>query len=277
MDKEEREGSLWYGKLWEREQKRAYTVVKTPDEEEQEAVRPLHSEKTRHSVKYYVIIAAIVGIELVLCFALIVLASLWKHWFGIGLGASAILCASLLSIVMKKKPHRLPIIGTFAIFLSWIGNFALFLLVILSIAIHIAGSDPNVNSFPLQCRKLTNCVLVTSYNTTNAQGFSVPQLNTTVDETTFLLQNYWGKQYGGTLLNKIVNATDTFLHYRTLTYFWGFPDDTYLEIFCNESKSEVWILGESRLGTGDYGENHARISKFLNTLNTTEYTYATCL
>jgi len=206
-----------------------------------------------------------------------IMAGLWRHWIGLAFGCLMLAVGSLFCFVMGRFPAILTTGRKIIRYLLWILNSTFLLFIVLLIVIHVTGPDTKVNAFPGYCPRATNCVLLTSVNATNAKDFSVPHFNTTTSKTTSIIQNYWDSRPGASLINKIAYNSSIYLQYRTVTFFWGFPDDNYFLIFCNNGTSEVWIQAQSRLGIDDLGQNHKRTQEFLVSINQTHYEPTTCV
>jgi uncharacterized protein (DUF1499 family) len=69
-----------------------------------------------------------------------------------------------------------------------------------------------------------------------------------------------------------------FFHGQDNTEFWFFPDDIFAHTECESdgNRTLVTLQSQSRLGVGDLGENHARLSSLIAFLNGYDWSGKNC-
>jgi len=76
----------------------------------------------------------------------------------------------------------------------------------------------------------------------------------------------------------IVEETDTFLHAQTMSFLWGFVDDTCVQFHCNSKNRTVSVemYAELRFGEGDFDVNDKRIMGLLDALHVSTFSDDDC-
>jgi len=218
------------------------------------------------------VLMAIFAFQLMLSIVVLVLSCLWKHWIGVvfvvifGLLVMTAFAATIRERLQTQNKLAKIIYSFFNISFSFI--------IIIFLVVQVSAWDKPVSHFPSVCTKTTNCCRLTSVNSSNVQatGFSSPFYNTTIDNVKSGIKS-WIKTYNSA---GILYESDTFIQTRFVTFFFGFPDDFYVELLCKNGSVNVWVQSESRLGTGDFGVNRERVTDFLQKMNEKTFTLAKC-
>jgi len=202
-----------------------------------------------------------------------VLSILWKHWLAIVFGVIFMLIVVYgLSATIRGKIHsQTKVIKIAFVFFNVVFNVLIFIFFIVQV---IAWDNPQ-SHFPTGCKKTTNCCRLTLSNSTNVQadGMTSPVINTTIKFAKDTVQD-WMKTYNsaGTLYD-----SDTFIHARFVSFFFGFPDDFYVEFKCQVHGSvNIEIQSEAREGTGDFDVNRSRVKDLLQYIGKIDFAPGKC-
>lgn len=129
--------------------------------------------------------------------------------------------------------------------------------VALLIAIHLSSPDPHVVSFPASCpagSKL-GCSRVAETAPHTNRGLVPFILDGTSRETAQTMVVTWIMDSGAAVL---LNSPG-FVHARFVSWLWGFADDFFLSVRCNEQGNAVIeVQGQLRIGKSDLGVNLRR-------------------
>lgn len=131
----------------------------------------------------------------------------------------------------------------------------------LLIAIHLTSPDPHVASFPTACPNGNKfgCSRIAETAPQSTRGLAPFILEATSRETAQSLVVTWLLDNGGSVLLN----TPGFVHARFVTWLWGFADDFFVSVRCNDVGSAVIeVQGQLRLGQSDLGVNARRNKRF---------------
>eukprot|EP01130_Rhizamoeba_saxonica_P017249 TRINITY_DN8285_c0_g1_i3.p1 TRINITY_DN8285_c0_g1~~TRINITY_DN8285_c0_g1_i3.p1 ORF type:complete len:246 (-),score=16.23 TRINITY_DN8285_c0_g1_i3:73-810(-) len=206
------------------------------------------------------------------CIYELILASLWYHIAGIVISSCLCLIFTLFNLGYGLNNHRLVLWYSSKVvrILFYIFCFGVTFLLVLFILVHLLALDPKPHQFPTKCKKVTNCIRLTTDNKTNVDvhGLKIPVLNDNKDEVYATTETFFADYPGTQPLSQHNLGNNILLHFRTITSFFGFADDSYVLIIPSDTTTSVWIQGESRLGTSDFGVNRARMVEYLDYLKT---------
>jgi len=205
-------------------------------------------------------LSGLFGIEIILGFIKLVLSGYWHFWFGLVFSLLVMALAGVgVAFLWKSYKGRL---WKILLVVSTLASVFLFILFL----IQVVSWDFSANSFPSGCKKKTNCTRVTTDISTNVRGEGL--VSPTIPSSTSTIQQEvkdWINSQTGTA---ILEETDSFIHARFVTPFWGFADDFYVQLFCQSNGTvAVWVQGEARLGTGDFNVNENRVANFIQSVN----------
>jgi uncharacterized protein (DUF1499 family) len=199
-----------------------------------------------------------------LCFVEVVLAILWRHVFGEAYAMFSLIFACLLVVVwLYLSSSKILRISALAL------NAAVLLFLAVLILVHFMGdvSYPGLSSapFPSSCRRTTNCARLTTNLTANVGMNGTAPL---VFNSSLELLGQAAALWSGHMLNMhYLENTLAYQHIMFVTTVFGFPDDVYLQLYCNAAQQAVlWVQSESRLGVGDFGVNAARVGSLVRYL-----------
>jgi len=196
------------------------------------------------------------------------LAATWKFWFGVGISIFVAFLGvfGILLMCHVKFTRMTGKLNTFGRITFWILDSFFTAWIFLLLLVHLVGKDPSQSSFPAGCRKKTNCTRLTTDISTNVRGEGLicPQANTTLKTANGAAKDWINSKSRSDMLTD----KPTFLHARFVSSFWGFPDDFYVELVCQENGAVAfWVQSEARLGTGDFGVNEQNVKEFTEYIN----------
>lgn len=154
--------------------------------------------------------------------------------------------------------------------------------VVLVVLIQISAPAPNVENMPTSCPEGSeNCVRVAADDTSyRADGLEPPLVEGTIDEARRVLWTWLEDEKGGKHLSSNTEQMGEvlFFHGQDNTEFWFFPDDIFAHTECESdgNRTLVTLQSQSRLGVGDLGENHARLSSLIAFLNGYDWSGKNC-
>ena len=164
--------------------------------------------------------------------------------------------------------------------LRWtINAFVIWVAIVL--IIQIAAPNPEVDEMPTSCPEGSqNCVRVAHDATSfRSNGLEAPMIAAPVKEVHDAIM-LWLNEEGGKSLKSFDDGESKtiFFHGVDRTDFWFFPDDLYVQIVCDEQgvNSEVTLQSISRLGIGDMGVNHNRLSDLITYLDSNDWSGEMC-
>jgi len=162
----------------------------------------------------------------------------------------------------------------------WKSLFALSCLstaiVFIFLLIPLMSWDFQVGSFPAGCKKKTNCTRVTTILDTNVRGggLTCPMILSSTSSVQDEVKSWVNSQ----ARTGILEQTDSFLHARFVSSFWGFADDFYVQLMCQKNGTVVvWVQGEARLGVGDFQVNEYRVADFITAINQYQFSIGKCM
>ena len=153
---------------------------------------------------------------------------------------------------------------------------------VLVMLIQILAPSPNIESMPTSCpEESLNCVRVAADGTSfRADGLEPPLVEATIGEARRVVWTWLEDEQGGKhlLSNSEQMGAVLFFHGQDNTDFWFFPDDIFALTECESdgNRTLVTLQSQSRLGVGDLGENHARLSSLITYLNGYEWSGNSC-
>ena len=153
---------------------------------------------------------------------------------------------------------------------------------VLVMLIQISAPAPNVESMPTSCPEGSlNCVRVAADGTSfRADGLQPPLVEGTIGEARRVIWLWLEEEQGGKHLrsNSEQMGAVLFFHGQDNTQFWFFPDDIFALTECESggNRTLVTLQSQSRLGVGDIGENHARLSSLITYLNDYQWSGKSC-
>jgi len=222
--------------------------------------------KSKRQVSLYTALS----VQFILCSAKLGLSIWWKHWFGVGFSIGAMIFTAICIYAIWKYEVSAPVRGLLlvvdVIVVFFLSAFVVFVLI---------GQDFKVSQFPTGCRKTTNCCRLTTNITSNVQATNLtcPTFNTTVNSARDAVKSWIRTNNNAAILED----ADSFVRARFVTFLWGFPDDFYVGFNCTtNSEVELWIQGEARIGTGDFGVNRKRVEQFLNEIGKQQFATGIC-
>eukprot|EP01102_Stenamoeba_stenopodia_P017306 TRINITY_DN6184_c0_g1_i1.p1 TRINITY_DN6184_c0_g1~~TRINITY_DN6184_c0_g1_i1.p1 ORF type:complete len:271 (-),score=51.69 TRINITY_DN6184_c0_g1_i1:104-916(-) len=231
--------------------------------------------KTAHKRK--VISTTMFGLQIGIGLFEIILAGLWRHWFGIFLGVFVVLFA-LLALYVTTTPVYYSDRVSRLKKVCMAADFAIVFFAFILIIIHLIGKGPDpIDGFPSACKRLTNCARIAptnaNLNSTIWPDPSKPPIFTSNDNATAavmgVFENWLDVQTGSpVIIYKGPNANDTnnlLYHVRFVTFVFGFPDDLFVLLNpVNTENVAIWIQGAAREGIKDFNVNQARVESLVS-------------
>jgi uncharacterized protein (DUF1499 family) len=229
----------------------------------------------------------------------ILLAAVWRHWLGVAIGFGVMKLGSSLvglgitggrapplppgaSVVARlrhvagrivswgsDKVQRLIFAFRWLVYLY--GAFAVLLIVV-----HIASPDPRIAGFPDKCSSRFGCSRVAELSSHGARGMQPVRIASTLNATQAAVEAWINSQNRA----RILYSAPGFVHVRFLSLIWGFADDFFVGLRCDDHSSGddrkegdvrdgllvVETQGQLRVGKGDLGVNARRNKGFIEWL-----------
>ncbi len=141
-----------------------------------------------------------------------------------------------------------------------VGLFAGWLVLVLMI--QISNSMFVTSSMPSECPEDSmNCVRIAHDGTSfRSDGLEPLRFNASKEEVISELENWFEERWFASVISLEEEGDSTILHGVDHTEFWFFADDVFVSVSCVNGAAELTLHSQSRLGRGDIGENHRRIS-----------------
>lgn len=141
--------------------------------------------------------------------------------------------------------------------------------------VRILSSTPTFTEFPSSCEKLEGCTRVADEES-NKSGNMIPlELSTSICEAQRVVSHWTTNvEKRGALLDELATGPyEEMLHGRFVSAFWGFVDDTLVQLEC-KSNSIVKVQAQSqlRIGKSDMDVNYERVKRLWEYLE--EYPWA---
>ena len=149
----------------------------------------------------------------------------------------------------------------------------------LVLLIQLAAPNPEAFTMPSDCPEDSlNCVRVAHDESSfRPDGLQALVIEAGPEEISIEIETWLLEERGGRVIHSELNQTNYFLHGVDRTNFLFFPDDLYAQISCSADEHSLLTLqSESRLGVGDLGVNHERLSALLNHLENVDWSGVTC-
>lgn len=149
---------------------------------------------------------------------------------------------------------------------------SLILIYLISLAgIYLGAPDPEIETFPEDCPPTPNCTRVADFNV-RGEGLHPVHLNTTLEQLHSAIVQWIEEQPR----SEILTDNGTFVHAKFLSFFFRFPDDVYIHLFCDGNQATFWVQSQSRLGSGDLGVNEKRVQSLFDFVENFEFEQASC-
>ena len=162
----------------------------------------------------------------------------------------------------------------------WLPLSGVVIWILLILAIQIISPNPTIDSMPDNCPENSmNCVRVSNDGTSFRAGeLEPPMMNATTQEVDQVIKTWLIDHRGGEILESQSENGEYFMHGKDKTNFLYFTDDVLTFSSCeeNENRTIVTIQSQSRLGVGDLGVNHERISSLISYLNSHQWSGNSC-
>jgi len=212
----------------------------------------------------------ILGLELGIGIVKLALSSFWKHWFGLFISL-VLIAITVTSIILLWNMYERGRIWKAFFAISCLATAFVFLFLL----VPLMSWDFPMDSFPSGCKKKTNCTRVTTILDTNVRGsgLSCPMIPSSTNSVQDEVKSWVNSQ----ARTGILEQTDSFLRARFVSAFWGFADDFYVQLTCQQNGSiAIWVQGESRLGIGDFNVNEYRVADFITAMNQYQFSDGKC-
>ncbi len=149
---------------------------------------------------------------------------------------------------------------------------------ILILMIQVGNSTNQISRMPAECPEGSmNCVRIahdgTSFNSGDLEPLS---FNATKDEVLVVVENWFDERWFASVISVEDAGTSTVVHGVDHTEFWFFADDVFVEISCVDGAAELTLHSQSRLGKGDMGENHRRMTEFHEDISSEKWSNEPC-
>ena len=149
---------------------------------------------------------------------------------------------------------------------------------VLILLIQVANSMTAISSMPAECPEDSmNCVRIAHDGTSfHSDGLEPLAFNASKEEVVSVVENWFEERWFASVLSVEDEGTSTVIHGVDHTEFWFFADDVFVAVSCNGGVAELTLHSQSRLGEGDMGENHRRISELHQHMKSTEISSGQC-
>lgn len=146
--------------------------------------------------------------------------------------------------------------------------------VALLVAIHLSSPDPVVSSFPSSCgNNRLGCSRVARSAPQAPRGLEPSTVPSALEDVQAAVEGWVDRQAGA----RVLTSSPGFIHARCMTPFWGFADDLYVSLKCDE---QGWTLveaqGQLRVGKSDLGVNSRRLRRLFDWLDGAELPEGQC-
>ncbi|CAM9776899.1 unnamed protein product [Ectocarpus sp. 12 AP-2014] len=181
------------------------------------------------------------------------------HGVGVVVGVATVLWSTVLKTPISESSGAIKSAAGVA------GSVLTFLTVtMLGVRTYTAGPDTRyIDSFPTGIAHPEGCTRIAEIG--GNKGIAVPTFKASVDEVQGVAKAWLESQPRTTI------ETDTpgYLHAKSLSLLFGFPDSVGVKIFKNKAgATEVWVQSELRVGQSDLDVNYNRMKAFLGHLGT---------
>ena len=149
---------------------------------------------------------------------------------------------------------------------------------ILILLIQVANSMTAISSMPSECPEDSmNCVRIAHDGTSyHSDGLEPLAFNASKEEMVSVVENWFEERWFASVLSVEDEGASTVIHGVDHTEFWFFADDIFVAVSCNGAVAELTLHSQSRLGEGDMGENHRRMSEFIEDISSEEWSNEPC-
>ena len=149
---------------------------------------------------------------------------------------------------------------------------------VLILIIQISNSLLATSNMPSECSEDSmNCVRIGHDGTSfRSDGLEPLVLNASKDEVISVVENWFEERWFASVLSVEDEGASTVIHGVDHTEFWFFADDVFAEVSCNDGVAELTLHSQSRLGKGDMGENHRRMTEFIEDVSSEKWSNEPC-
>eukprot|EP00903_Cladosiphon_okamuranus_P018796 g17291.t1 len=186
-----------------------------------------------------------------------VAALLAGHAPGVAVGVAAVLWTTVLKAPIAESSGTVKSVAGVA------GSVLTFLTVaLLGVRTFTAGPDSRyIESFPTDIAHPQGCTRVAEVG--GNKGIAVPKFKASVAEVQDVAKSWLVSQPR----TRIETDTPGYLHAKSLSFLFGFPDSVGVKIFKNKAgATEVWVQSELRIGESDLNVNYKRMEALLGHL-----------
>eukprot|EP00752_Nemacystus_decipiens_P012653 g11207.t1 len=179
------------------------------------------------------------------------------HAPGVAVGIAAVLWSTVLKAPIAGSSGAIKSVAGVA------GTVLTFLTVaLLGVRTFTAGPDTRyIESFPTDIAHPRGCTRVAEVG--GNKGIAVPKFKASVTEVQDVAKAWLESQPR----TKIETDTPGYLHAKSLSFLFGFPDSVGVKVFKNKAgATEVWVQSELRIGDGDLNVNYKRMEALLGHL-----------
>ena len=156
------------------------------------------------------------------------------------------------------------------------GLFAGWLVLVLMI--QISNSMFVTSSMPSECPEDSmNCVRIAHDGTSfRSDGLEPLRFNASKEEVISELENWFEERWFSSVISLENEGDSTILHGVDHTEFFFFADDVFVSVSCVNGAAELTLHSQSRLGRGDIGENHRRMTELSDDISAVEWSNDSC-
>ena len=225
-----------------------------------------------------------------LAIAVVVLASLWRDWWGVGWGCGCFVLGVVGSLVwwygllMRQKAWVTHLVRplVFLLRLSLVSSLVLLVL------IHTLHPDSAWAPYPLSCPSTVSlpCARVGA-NSTRVSALQPPMIYSTLSTLRAGLLQYVGGHEGWVVLDSntydsdndsMAGSDSVLIRVRVLSSVLSLPHDVTIRIYCSSAyHAAVWVQSASRLSLlPDYGVDTFHVDDIVQYLRNTAWDAQPC-
>jgi len=144
---------------------------------------------------------------------------------------------------------------------------------VLVLLIQLFGSFAAPTERPDECPDDSiNCVRLAHDGSSFRSGDLKPlSFNASRDEVVEAVEQWFDERWFATVISVEEEDLVSYVHGVDNTEFLFFPDDVYISVQCSAGSAEVTLHSQSRLGKGDMGENHRRVTELHDYLSSHDF------